>query len=47
MVLGSMAALTRGAGITLVCEGFDPKKSLEAAHKYQCTSIYGVPTMFI
>lgn len=28
MVLGSMAALTRGAGITLVSEGFDPKKSL-------------------
>lgn len=28
MVMGSLAALTRGAGITLVSEGFDPKKCL-------------------
>jgi fatty-acyl-CoA synthase len=47
MVMGSLAALTRGAGITLVCEGFDPQKSLEAASKYKSTSLYGVPTMFL
>lgn len=28
MVMGNLAAFTRGAGITLVSEGFDPKKSL-------------------
>ena len=28
MVMGNLAAITRGAGITIVCEGFDPKKSL-------------------
>jgi fatty-acyl-CoA synthase len=47
MVMGNLAALTRGAGITIVGEGFDPQKSLEAAEKYKSTSIYGVPTMFI
>lgn len=47
MVMGNLAAMTRGAGITIVGEGFDPLKSLEAAEKYQATSLYGVPTMFI
>ncbi len=47
MVMGTLAALTRGAGITIVTEGFDPQKSLLAAEKYKSTSIYGVPTMFI
>jgi len=45
--MGSLAALTRGAGMTLVCEGFDPQKALQAAAKYKSTSLYGVPTMFI
>lgn len=31
MVMGTLAALTRGAGITIVTEGFDPQKSLLAA----------------
>ena len=33
--------------MTLVCEGFDPQKALQAAAKYKSTSLYGVPTMFI
>ncbi len=28
MIMGSLAAITRGASITIICEGFDPKKSL-------------------
>ena len=47
MILGTMGAYTRGAGISIVTEGFDPKKTLETITKYKCTSLYGVPTMFI
>ena len=47
MIMGTLGAFTRGAGITVVTEGFDPKKTLEAVTKYKCTSLYGVPTMFI
>lgn len=46
MILGSLAAATRGAEQTFVCEGFDPKIALEAVSKYRCTAMYGVPTMF-
>ena len=42
-----MGAYTRGGAITVIGEGFDPKKTLEAVTKYKCTSLYGVPTMFI
>ncbi len=47
MIMGTLAAITRGAGISIICEGFDAKKTLETVHKYKCTSLYGVPTMFI
>jgi fatty-acyl-CoA synthase len=47
MVMGSLAAMVRGATPVLVCEGFDPKKALGAVSKYACTSLYGVPTMFL
>lgn len=47
MIMGTLAALVRKASITIVCEGFDGKKALEAVTKYKCTSLYGVPTMFI
>ena len=46
-ILGTMGAFTRGGSISVITEGFDPKKTLEAVTKYKCTSIYGVPTMFI
>lgn len=46
MIMGNLAALVRGGSVTYVCQGFDPKKSLEALSKYNCTSLYGVPTMF-
>ena len=46
MILGNIAALTRGATLTYVCEGFDPEKAIKAASKFNCTAMYGVPTMF-
>ncbi len=46
MVMGNLAALTRGGTATYVCQGFDPTKALEAVTKYNCTALYGVPTMF-
>jgi fatty-acyl-CoA synthase len=47
MILGTLGAYTRGAGISVITEGFDPKMTLETISKYKCTSLYGVPTMFI
>lgn len=47
MVLGNLGALTRGACVIYASEAFDPKESLRAASRFQCTSIYGVPTMFL
>jgi fatty-acyl-CoA synthase len=47
MVLGNLACTTHGACIVIPSENFDPLKSLEAVQKEKCTSLYGVPTMFI
>lgn len=47
MVMGTLTGMVRGATSVLVCEGFDPKKALQAITKYKCTSLYGVPTMFL
>jgi fatty-acyl-CoA synthase len=46
-VLGNMAAVTHGAAIVLPGESFDPEGTLRAVEAEGCTSIYGVPTMFI
>ena len=46
-VLGNMAALTHGAAIVLPGEAFDAEATLHAIDAHGCTSIYGVPTMFI
>jgi fatty-acyl-CoA synthase len=46
-VLGNMAAVTHGAAIVLPGESFDPEGTLRAIEAEGCTSIYGVPTMFI
>ena len=46
-VMGNLAALTHGAAVVLPAEAFDPQATLRAIEAYQCTSIYGVPTMFI
>jgi fatty-acyl-CoA synthase len=46
-VLGSMAALTHGSAIVITGESFDPEATLRAIQAEGCTSVYGVPTMFI
>jgi fatty-acyl-CoA synthase len=47
MVIGSLACLTHGAAIVFPGEGFDPLTTLQAVAAERCTSLYGVPTMFI
>jgi fatty-acyl-CoA synthase len=47
MVIGSLACLTSGAAIVFPGEGFDPLATLETVAAEKCTSLYGVPTMFI
>jgi fatty-acyl-CoA synthase len=47
MVLGNLACTTRGACIVIPAPGFDPAQTLHAVQAERCTSLYGVPTMFI
>jgi fatty-acyl-CoA synthase len=47
MVLGNLACTTHGACMVIPGEGFDPLLTLETAAAERCTSLYGVPTMFI
>ena len=47
MVLGNLAVVTHGACIVLPSEAFDPRSVLETVAEERCTSLYGVPTMFI
>ncbi|TNE32403.1 MAG: AMP-binding protein [Alphaproteobacteria bacterium] len=47
MVLGNLASLTSGAAMVYPGEAFDPVLALEAVAAEGCTSLYGVPTMFI
>jgi fatty-acyl-CoA synthase len=47
MVLGNLACTTHGAAIVIPNWTFDPQLTLDAVVKERCTSLYGVPTMFI
>jgi fatty-acyl-CoA synthase len=47
MVLGTIAALTHGAAIVIPGGSFDAGETLAAVETERCTSLYGVPTMFI
>ncbi|MGH3948147.1 MAG: AMP-binding protein, partial [Pseudonocardiaceae bacterium] len=47
MVMGNLAATTHGACMVIPAPGFDPRLTLEAVSAERCTSLYGVPTMFI
>jgi fatty-acyl-CoA synthase len=47
MVLGTLACLARGACMVLPSERFDAGAALAAVEAERCTSLYGVPTMFI
>jgi fatty-acyl-CoA synthase len=46
-VMANLAALTHGAAVILPEATFDPEATLRAIEAERCTSIYGVPTMFI
>ncbi len=46
-VLGSLQCLVFGATLVLPSAQFDPLASLRAIDEERCTTIYGVPTMFI
>lgn len=47
MVMGNLAALTHAAAIVIPSAAFDPAATLHAIAAEKCTSVYGVPTMFI
>jgi len=47
MVIGNLACMTHGSAMVLPGEGFDPLATLETVSEERCTSLYGVPTMFI
>lgn len=47
MVIGNLACTSHGATMVIPNDSFDPIKTLETVEKEKCTSLYGVPTMFI
>ncbi len=47
MVLGNLACSTHGAAMVIPAPAFDPEATLKAVAAERCTSLYGVPTMFI
>ena len=47
MVLGTLACTTHGSAIVLPGPGFNPEEALTTIQQERCTSLYGVPTMFI
>jgi len=47
MVMGNLAATSHGAAMVIPAPVFDPVQTLEAVQNERCTSLYGVPTMFI
>ncbi|MCW2497229.1 AMP-binding protein [Jatrophihabitans sp.] len=47
MGMGNLGAVTHGATMVIPAPGFDPALTLRAVQEERCTSLYGVPTMFI
>jgi fatty-acyl-CoA synthase len=47
MVLGNLAITTHGATMVFPGESFDPFTVMKTVQSERCTSLYGVPTMFI
>jgi fatty-acyl-CoA synthase len=47
MVMGNLASVTLGAAMVYPGEGFDPLATLQTVEQEKCTTLYGVPTMFI
>ncbi|MGQ7787730.1 AMP-binding protein [Nesterenkonia sp. K-15-9-6] len=47
MVMGNLGATTHGATMVIPAPAFDARRTLQAVQDERCTSLYGVPTMFI
>ncbi len=47
MVMGNLACTTHGACMVVPAEAFDPLATLETIAAERCTTLHGVPTMFI
>ncbi|MFJ7165660.1 AMP-binding protein [Streptomyces globosus] len=47
MVMGNLACTSHGAAMVIPAPSFDPAATLAAVQAEACTSLYGVPTMFI
>ncbi len=47
MVLGNLACTTHAACVVIPAPSFEPRATLDAVQSESCTSLYGVPTMFI
>lgn len=47
MVMGNLGAVAHGACMVIPAPAFDARATLEAVAAERCTSLYGVPTMFI
>jgi fatty-acyl-CoA synthase len=47
MVLGNLACTAHGACMVIPAEAFDAYETLSTVQAERCTSLYGVPTMFI
>ncbi|HSY00677.1 MAG TPA: AMP-binding protein [Acidobacteriaceae bacterium] len=46
-VIGTMTALNTGAAVVFPNWTFDARATLQAIHNERCTSVYGVPAMFV
>ena len=47
MVMGNLGSTSHGACMVIPAPAFEPGPTLEAVQEERCTSLYGVPTMFI
>jgi fatty-acyl-CoA synthase len=47
MVMGNLGSTSHGACMVIPEAAFDPEATLRAVQEERCTSLYGVPTMFI
>lgn len=47
MVIGNICCTAHGACMIIPNDSFDPNLTLKAVSEEKCTSLYGVPTMFI
>ncbi len=47
MVMGNLGSTTHGSTMVIPAPAFEPAATLKSIEEEQCTSLYGVPTMFI